>query len=366
MEFFPVSGSIDSILALAGRVRISGASLQMLDLLSGLHARGCRVVLLCRRLPAELDCRHITFPVAQRAGSGASRAAFRDPDFFQRHYHHAPPQLVHVYGARLGWGARALVKSLGRPVVFTPGSTDDDVGDVMRIQRWASGVIAFNQSMREALVNRIHVPRDKVTVVSPGVDLARCDVVAPQAAGRVPVVGMAGPFRKNGGQRLFLDAARRVLDSGCDAEFVLAGDGPMERSLRRYAARLGLNERLAFATQLAAFDGVISTVDIYVRSAPFGTMGYTVLQAMAMGKPVVACASAGIVEVVENDETGILVPKQDAAALAGGILRLLEEPGLLARMGAAARERVGACFNMEAMVERTLAVYEDVLEKSPQ
>ena len=334
----------------------------MLDLLRGLHGRGCRVVLVCRELPAEIGCREIPFRVVTWQQVGRHLSVFRHEEMFREIFQQPAAQVIHVYGTRLGPAGRRLLKVLTTPAVFTPISTSHDMAEATRIQRRCGGVIALGQSMREALVNRLRIPREKVSVVSPGVDLSACPEAPPRADGRVPVVGTAGPLEPGRGQQLFLEAARRILDSGRQAEFVVAGDGPAEKKLRRYAADLGLNKRLAFVTRLAAYGDVISTVDVFVRAAPTATIGTTVLEAMGCSKPVVACATAGIVEIVEDGVSGCLVPKKDVTALTAAIGRLLDDPALAQRIGAAARRRVAERFNMEAVVEKTLRVYADVVK----
>ena len=88
-------------------------------------------------------------------------------------------------------------------------------------------------------------------------------------------------------------------------------------------------------------------------------MPNVVLEAMASGRPVVATAIAGLDEIVEAGRTGILVPPRDPRALAGAILKLLDDRGLAARMGTAGRKRVLHSFSMEAMI----AAYEALFAK---
>ena len=82
-----------------------------------------------------------------------------------------------------------------------------------------------------------------------------------------------------------------------------------------------------------------------------------VLEAMAAGRAVVATAVGGTPELIEDGESGLLVPRHDPAALAAAIERLLDDPALAARLGAAARRRVQTRFAPEASVERLLALY---------
>jgi len=338
--------------------------MQMLDILRGLHESGCKVSLLCEGMSGVLAGCERPFRVVTWRQVGRRVSALQNEENFRKVFGQPPADLVHVYGTRIGRRGRRLIRRCGVPVVLTPLDAREDVGEMARVQRACAGVIALNYSMREALVNRAHVPREKVNVVRPGVDLRLFAGARPSGGGAVNVVGMVGPFEANGGQRLFLEAARRVLDSGRRAEFVLAGDGREEKRLRALATELGLSKRVTFATGLSDYRGVISAMDVFVRTATEGTLGYTVLEAMSAQKPVVACATAGVVEIVEDGVTGWLVAKDDAEGVARAVGLLIDDPALARRMGAAARARVAKHYSMESAVKKTLEVYESAREFS--
>jgi len=349
---------------MTGRVRLTSGCMQMLDVLRGLYESGCLVSLLCEGMSGGLERGEGPFRVVTWRQVGRRMSALQNEENFRKLFGQAPADLIHVYGTRLGRRGWRLIRRFSAPVVLTPLSAREDVGEVARVQRECAGVIALNYSMREALVNRAHVPREKVSVVRPGVDLSLFEGARPLGSAAVNVVGMAGPFEANGGQRLFLEAARRVLDSGRRAEFVLAGDGREEKRLRALALKLDLSKRVTFATRLSNYRGVISAMDVFVRTATEGTLGYTVLEAMSAQKPVVACATAGVVEIVEDGVTGWLVAKNDAEAVAKAVGLLIDDPALARRMGAAARARVAEHYSMASVVKKTLEVYESAREFS--
>jgi glycosyltransferase involved in cell wall biosynthesis len=92
--------------------------------------------------------------------------------------------------------------------------------------------------------------------------------------------------------------------------------------------------------------------------------GLAALEAMAAGRPVVATRVASLPEVVADGETGLLVPPGDPEGLADAFARLAADEGLRARLGAAAARRAADCFSLDAMVEATLAVYAETLERA--
>jgi glycosyltransferase involved in cell wall biosynthesis len=107
----------------------------------------------------------------------------------------------------------------------------------------------------------------------------------------------------------------------------------------------------------AALDGVVLAS---ARPEPFGGV---VVEAMAMGKPVVGTAIGGTVEQIEEGVTGFLIPPNNPVAMAEALARLIADPALRARMGAAGRQRFEARFGFEEMYRRLLGIYGEVRRK---
>ncbi len=105
--------------------------------------------------------------------------------------------------------------------------------------------------------------------------------------------------------------------------------------------------------------------DVFVAPSWAESFPYTVLEAMAAGRPVVATDVGGVREAVLHGRTGLLVPPRDSIALADAIVALLSDPPRAAQLGAAARELVARRFTVERMVAETASVYLDLLESSP-
>ena len=104
--------------------------------------------------------------------------------------------------------------------------------------------------------------------------------------------------------------------------------------------------------------GLIKSFDIFVMSSITEGLGTSILDAMACAKPVIGTRTGGIPEAVRDGDTGLLVPPQDEAALAGAIVKLLKDPALAARLGASGRQRAAEYFSVERMVSETLDVYQ--------
>lgn len=173
-------------------------------------------------------------------------------------------------------------------------------------------------------------------------------------------VVFAGRLVAAKGVDVLIRAAREV-----DATFVVCGDGRLLAKLRGLARRLGVAERVAFRgwltpEQLALELAEASVVAVPSRwPEPFGLVG---IEAFGSGRPVVASATGGIVEWLEDGVSGLAVPPGDAPALATALSRLLDDPALQARMGEAGRRAARERFTPERHVAALLDAYRAAID----
>lgn len=200
------------------------------------------------------------------------------------------------------------------------------------------------------------LPADRFAVVPEGIDLDAWTRPErpPSDDGRPPVIlSVARQYpRKNTGALLrALPAVRSRLPG---ARLRVVGGGPRLPALRSLAAELELGDAVAFRGELEDLQALrreYARADVFCLPTRQEGFGIVFLEAMASGLPVVAGDAAAVPEVVPDGEAGLLVPPTDAEALAGAIVRLLEDPELRDRMGRRGRERVRA-FAWERVAER--------------
>jgi glycosyltransferase involved in cell wall biosynthesis len=145
------------------------------------------------------------------------------------------------------------------------------------------------------------------------------------------------------------------------------GIGEMRPALEARVRELGLGDRVRFAGKVAHDEVAwwIAAGDVFVLPSLSEGLPTVVCEAMACARPVVATAVDGTPEIVEEGETGFLVPPRDPAALAAALGRVLDDPALAARLGARALERALADYTWAANAERMTALYA-ALVPSPQ
>jgi glycosyltransferase involved in cell wall biosynthesis len=148
--------------------------------------------------------------------------------------------------------------------------------------------------------------------------------------------------------------------------FLVVGEtAPMETAyltaLEAQAARLGIARRVIFTGIRSDVPELLSSVDVAVMPSLNEALSNVLLESMAAGAPLVATRVGGTPEALSDGECGLVVPPGDAAALATGVARLLNDPALAARLGHAARQRIANEFSVDRMVRATEQLYVDLL-----
>jgi glycosyltransferase involved in cell wall biosynthesis len=227
-------------------------------------------------------------------------------------------------------------------------------------------LIAVSEGQRRTY-ERIGVPRERFTVVPNGV--APRSAPPGRAAARAalgldpdqPVVLTVGRLTHMKGQWHLVDAVPGLLARFPDLAVVLVGDGPLRQALEKRAAALGVAGAVRFPGHRADARQLLDAADVFVLPSRYEGMPLVALEAMEAGLPVVATRVIGSEEVVVDGVTGALVRPGDSAALGVALGRLLADPGLRRRQGAAGRCRYLAGFTRERMAADTAAVYEATL-----
>jgi glycosyltransferase involved in cell wall biosynthesis len=191
------------------------------------------------------------------------------------------------------------------------------------------------------------VPARKISLIPNGLDFDRYVARVPIAAVR-RVVTVAN-LRREKGHDVLLDAAAIVLRQFPDAQFDIVGAGAELPALRTRAQALALGNAVSFLGHCEDVPARLSAADLFVLPSRSEAFPNAVLEAMAIGLPVIASAVGGLVEVIEHQRSGVLIPPDDPAALASEIAKFMADPERAARIGTAARVRAQS-FSFSRMV----------------
>ncbi len=230
--------------------------------------------------------------------------------------------------------------------------------------RWCQRIIAVSKDTADVITRVEGITRQKIVVIPNGVDLHR---FAPRDLREARthwgieegmfVVASIGRLSHEKGHRYLLQALAAARSAIPSIVCLIAGDGPLRYTIETHVRTLGLEGVCRFLGDVPAVETVLAAADVAVLPSVFEGMPNVVLEAMAMGCPVIATAVGGSSELVRDGETGFLVPEADAAALADALLELARSPERCSGMRARSREIAKACHGIEHMIHSIEQLY---------
>jgi glycosyltransferase involved in cell wall biosynthesis len=273
------------------------------------------------------------------------RRETRNADLVHTHLVHAD-----VYGAL---GAQRLVSTKHNDDPFRAGA----FRFVERaLTRRASKVIVITEALARFQVERVGLPADKLEVIHYGLDELPAawgsnppDDVPPDARVLLAVCRL----EPQKGLDIAVRALPEIRARHPQAELVVLGEGAQRSELEQLAASLQVPVHLL--GRVPDVSAWLRRAELLVHPARWEGFGLALLEAMLAAKPVVATNVSSIPEIVADGETGLLVPPDDAAALAAAVTRVLDDP---AGYGERGRSRAQSEFSVARMTDRTLALYE--------
>ncbi len=277
-------------------------------------------------------------------------------------------------GDKMFWG-RLAARHVGVPVILSALHSTGWPDGVGRLNRMLTPItdlfIAVAESHGQFLANNLDIDFSRVAVIPNGVDTQRFAPFAEAPAVRRelgirstdPVVGIVAALRPEKNHELFLEMTTRVLRELPSTRFLIIGDGPRRAALEQRAAELGIAKHALFLGSRDDVPRLLASLDVFVLTSHIEANPVSILEAMSVGKPVVATNVGSIHESVAEGRTGFLVTPGDAYQMADRILRLLNDPLRAEAMGAAARDAVIAKWSIEAMVGGYEHLIESVYER---
>lgn len=298
-----------------------------------------------------------------------------------RHWH---PDIVHTHTAKAGTLGRLAARLAGVPAVvhtfhghvlrgYFPRPLEELFRTIERgMALLTDRIVTLSPSLRADLIEMRIAPSSKIEVIPLGMDFS--GLVGPggprgylrQELGIEnlhPIIGTVGRLVSIKNQALFLRAARSMVDSGSQANFVIVGDGELRPSLESQARDLDLAGRVHFLGWREEMSPIYRGLDIFALTSNNEGTPLSLLEAMAAGLPVVATSVGGVPDVVTDGVNGLLVPPGDGEAMTESWRRILRDPARSQRMGERARQDVIGRFGLERMLEKMRALYKSIAEE---
>lgn len=323
------------VVFLAGRLGLDDDGWPLIPLLDRLERRRIlsRVICLARGNAAGDDPRIIEFPsLSNRWLRGLTVRRLRLDGALDQ------ARLVHVIHEEMADVGLALAEACQKPYL----QTVDDFAALdhgLRFSKhWFRGLVVMSAALARELTASLGIPPELINVSAPG--LEPVPEASPLAGWRVPVIGTAGAPREGSGFGCFLAAARKVIDSGRDAEFLVACQGDDRGEILRHARSLRIADRVSIADFAVVADRFWGVLDVFCQPSLTPCTGRLLILAMAAGLPCVASGVKGLGSLIDHGRSGVIVPPGDPEALAEALTRLIDQPESAILLGRRGRQDI--------------------------
>lgn len=356
------------VLQLLPSLRVGGVERGVLDLARGLIARNHRMTVVSSggalvEPLTKLGAVHHQLPVHEKSLT----AAWPCVPALEAIIRSTGVDLVHARSRVPAWIGYLAARRTQRPFITTAHGFYRP-HPASRVMVWGRPIIVPSEALARYLVARFGIPRERLRLVPRGVHLDEFQFQPPRPSSRGPWrVGLFGRFSPIKGHDVALRACARLVQQGQPVRLCLAGDAigsPRHRALESVVASLRLTDHVEWLGVRQDVPELIASVDVVLVPSIYPeSFGRGIIEAQAVGRPVVASRIGALPELIEDGTTGLLVPPNDDAALAAAIQRFFADTALRERCAAEGRRRVETNWTADQMVERTLAVYEERLTR---
>ena len=385
------------VLRLITRLNIGGPSIQAITLSERLTSRGFTTRLVHGSLgEGEGDMRYLLspstaieqLPTLRREVSPADDyAAFKRVSAMLREFR---PRIVHTHMAKAGAIGRAATALYNRSLApaerarvvhtyhghvlegyFSPAKTALFVGIERRLARSTDRIIAISPAIRDELLYQHRIGHaDQYRVVPLGFDLSALSAIDDKARAdaRVSlgidrsshVVSTVGRLTAIKQHQLFLEAAKLIANPDATAIVLLAGDGELRSALEETARDFGIADRVRFLGWRRDLATIYGASDVFLLTSRNEGTPVALIESLAAGVPGVSTDVGGVRDVLQND-TGVVVPFGDAAAMASAVTQFLGDANRRRAMGDRGRISVVARYGIDRLVDDIDALYRELL-----
>ncbi|HXR86722.1 MAG TPA: glycosyltransferase family 4 protein [Stellaceae bacterium] len=374
-----------TVLQVVPRLVMGGVERGTIDIAAALVAYGWNAVVASEGGPmarelARVGATHVALPLASKNPFVIRSNIDRLVKVIVQH----DVDIVHARSRAPAWSARYAAERTGRHFVTTFHNAYAHGSFVKRrynaVMAAGERVIAISQFVANHVASIYGVGPDRLRLIPRGVDLARFDpdTVSPERLVRLmqawrladgaQTVLLPGRLTRWKGQLVFIEALARLARRDVNAVILGAGDAGYRRELEKAVAATGGGATFRFLDDCADMAAAYMLADVVVSAStePEG-FGRVIIEAQAMGRPVIATSHGGAQETITPGDTGWLVPPGDAAALAAALAQALDQdPAVRQAMSQREIAHVRAHFTSSLMAARTLTVYRELMPQAAE
>ncbi|MBN9416386.1 MAG: glycosyltransferase family 4 protein [Candidatus Eremiobacteraeota bacterium] len=282
------------------------------------------------------------------------------------------PDLLHSHTSKAGFTARLAARLCDVPLVVHTIHELPQNATRSRLKKtlywameklaagWCDHLITVSRVNREQILRERICRPEKLSLIPGGLQLQNY-----QGGGVIPwtlpadaiVMGMAGRLEAAKGHEDLLRAFARLAPQNPRLHLVVMGTGHLRGQLEQLRDDLGLQERAHFLGWVEDLVSAMAALDLFVLSSHYEGLGVVLLEALALGRPVVSTRVGGTQDIIEDGVTGLFAPAHDPAGLARAVQRLLDDPALAARLAAAGKEKVWRDYSAVDADQKVLELY---------
>lgn len=356
-----------NILQILPSLEVGGVETGTIDLARYLVKKGHKAIVISGggRLVRELDkigARHYTLPVGKKSIFGMVKMIrrvceiIRNEDIDIVHVRSRVPALIAFIACRIT-----------NRIFLTTAHGYYKKHFLSTVMSWGRFVIVPSNIIAKHMVNDFAVPYERIRFIPRGVDLGAFrfrDTATYSSKGfNIGMVSRITPLK---GHSYFLKAAAILYRKIPNLKVIIVGSAPKEKymeDLELLVRRLGLSRTIEFTGAQSDIPSVMRQLDCLVSATTTAeAFGRSIVEAQASGVPVVSTRVGGVVDIIEDEKTGLFCNAEDAKDMADKIFRLYQDKSLWTNIAVEGRKRVEKDFNLDLMMTRTISVYEEAIK----